>query len=323
MRQLSTLSKLLYLTYQEIQETDIKSAFSEITFEPEYKKANVKNREFQSRIRKGTTVIIKTKNELNFGRSTTFPKRNVAEVFLENGLTNLDQVMINRRSEIQQTRSNLQAYVKAIAIPRLTLNKFQRHFYFFEAVQTRSVEEITSNKLNKLQSEALTKSKSPSSVPVGPPGTGKTRTLAACAASAYKDGESVLCLGWTNVAVRRLCEEILKNVPTDDVGLIVSGEYNQYWHEHRYSHMKSNIVKNYERQIICMTTHLSFLARQMIRRISMPGEQTIVRNRALMLFDEAFQLWELNGAMTLAQSRTYDRVGLDWLEIQSSYSLMC
>ena len=71
-----------------------------------------------------------------------------------------------------------------------------------------------------------------------------------------------------------------------------------------------------------MTTHLSFLARQMIRRISMPGEQTIVRNRALMLFDEAFQLWELNGAMTLAQSRTYDRVGLDWLEIQSSYRLM-
>ena len=66
----------------------------------------------------------------------------------------------------------------------------------------------TSSTLNDLLQLAFCRSFNPISVIHGPHGTGKTRTLAAICQQAVQRGEGVLCLCWTNVAIRNLCVSV-------------------------------------------------------------------------------------------------------------------
>ena len=86
----------------------------------------------------------------------------------------------------------------------------------------------------------------------GPPGTGKTRTIAAIADVATTTKRRVLILAPTNAASRRILESI-HGTGFDDVCLIVSTEYFYEWHEGSYAgslrdlvHTKSSVSLAHE-----------------------------------------------------------------------------
>ena len=68
----------------------------------------------------------------------------------------------------------------------------------------------------------------------GPPGAGKTRTIAAEVARVVSQNERVLCLAETNTAARHMCEAIARVLPPSRVQLWVSGEFEHEWHAALY-----------------------------------------------------------------------------------------
>ena len=74
----------------------------------------------------------------------------------------------------------------------------------------------------------------------GPPGSGKTRTIAAeVVRSVHRTGKTttaqrVLCLAETNTAARHMCEAIAQFLPPSQVQLLVSNEFEYEWHSTLY-----------------------------------------------------------------------------------------
>ena len=92
----------------------------------------------------------------------------------------------------------------------------------------------------------------PLSLIQGPPGSGKTRTLAAICQHAVQNNEGVLCLAWTNVAVRNLCELLKKVLQRGVVSIKTSTEY-KCWHQAECKSLESVEAKGCEVQVLCMT----------------------------------------------------------------------
>eukprot|EP01035_Chromulina_nebulosa_P006574 gene6574-8884_t len=90
------------------------------------------------------------------------------------------------------------------------------------------------------------------SVITGPPGTGKTRTIAAIAELATSWKRRVLIMAPANAASRRILESI-EGTGFEDACLLVSQEYFYEWHQSSYE----GSVKDYvhTREYCEMTSH--------------------------------------------------------------------
>ena len=113
-----------------------------------------------------------------------------------------------------------------LAITNFTPNLFQKHWYMNKSFNMKKSQEDnfkqylpSSSNLNDLQQTAFVRSFFPISLIHGPPGTGKTRSLAAICNNAVQRGEGVLCLCWTNVAIRNLCEHLRNIFPYGTLGI--------------------------------------------------------------------------------------------------------
>ena len=181
------------------------------------------------------------------------------------------------------------------------LGRVLNHFYKIKPLTQVSLpvppsmlDLLNSTHLNSLQKLGVRQSLYPLSIVVGPPGTRKTRTLASIVCAAYLDGEGVLCLGKSNVAVRRLCQEIAKGVPRDDLGLVMSKEYYKYWHEGLYKGLKRYFVTNCKRNVLCMTTSLYISYRQKgwlpHGFVGVVDGVEVMRKRSVLVLEESSQI---------------------------------
>ena len=77
----------------------------------------------------------------------------------------------------------------------------------------------------------------------GPPGSGKTRTIAAEAVRSLirvgrgEASQRVLCLAETNTAARHMCEAIARFLPPEELQLLVSEEFEYDWHSDLYDEL--------------------------------------------------------------------------------------
>ena len=228
-------NKLLYLVYKDALETELICGFDEITVEADWKMLRVFCNDYHSRIRNKSVVNVIFNDNLVFEELTCHedPEGNVAKLILTdevdvNDLSAVRKVLLSRKKEKSMCRENLRKHVYLISQSTYELGQVLNHFYKIKPLTQVSLplppsmlDLLNSTHLNSLQKLGVRQSLYPLSIVVGPPGTGKTRTLASIVCAAYLDGEGVLCLGKSNVAVRRLCQEIAKGVPRDDLGLVV------------------------------------------------------------------------------------------------------
>ncbi|KDQ11284.1 hypothetical protein BOTBODRAFT_114634 [Botryobasidium botryosum FD-172 SS1] len=99
--------------------------------------------------------------------------------------------------------------------------------------------------LNESQARVTCALLTPDSFPAiltqGPPGSGKTRTIAAAVGEWAKDRNYVWLVAQSNVGVKRIAETLIKNEDLD-FALIVSKDFYAGWHEHLYGEMRRHII---------------------------------------------------------------------------------
>ncbi|KAL4064427.1 P-loop containing nucleoside triphosphate hydrolase protein [Scleroderma citrinum] len=76
----------------------------------------------------------------------------------------------------------------------------------------------------------------------GPPGTGKTTVIASYVLTAVGAGQTgIWLIAQSNIAVKNIAEK-LADFGLTNWKLLVSSEFYEYWHEHLYAHIHSNII---------------------------------------------------------------------------------
>ncbi|OCH91054.1 P-loop containing nucleoside triphosphate hydrolase protein [Obba rivulosa] len=101
--------------------------------------------------------------------------------------------------------------------------------------------------LNRSQAtvaEAMSSESIPLVIVHGPPGTGKTSTIAAAVQSWVANEESAptWIIAQSNVGVKNIAESLLKR--NIDFKLIVSKEFHFEWHEHLYDQLENHLVRS-------------------------------------------------------------------------------
>ncbi|TFK82323.1 P-loop containing nucleoside triphosphate hydrolase protein, partial [Polyporus arcularius HHB13444] len=76
----------------------------------------------------------------------------------------------------------------------------------------------------------------------GPPGTGKTTTIAAALEKWDRDGEPVWVIAQSNVGVKNIARTLIKYAV--DFKLIVSKEFYVEWHEHLYESIRERLIRS-------------------------------------------------------------------------------
>ncbi|KAI0090550.1 P-loop containing nucleoside triphosphate hydrolase protein [Irpex rosettiformis] len=100
-------------------------------------------------------------------------------------------------------------------------------------------------KLNESQKEVAAAMISPSHPIViahGPPGTGKTSTIAAATDYWITQGESAWIIAQSNVGVKNIARSFVDKGITD-FKIIVSKEFYVEWHEHLYVEIQENLIR--------------------------------------------------------------------------------
>ena len=223
------------------------------------------------------------------------------------------KIYVNRKKEIMMRRVLLRTYISRLASAGFRTNCYQDHLYGIKPFLMKSKHEQEfkkkmqpSRRLNKLQNNCLLRSMFPISIIHGPPGTGKTRALSVICQDAVKRGQGVICICWTNVAVRRLCEAIVDVLQADVARIVTSLEY-KCWHEAECRSLKEFEAKSYECQVLCMTVSNYLYRSQTGDSINKWGKN-LSKQREVLLLDEVSQLWEMEGAKLLNYMGAYKRV---------------
>ena len=179
--------------------------------------------DYNSRVRLNSLVKIYFGDEVIVGLCEEWDcskTGKLADIILQSPVPrrSYDKMILNRSKEMMMERVLLRHFVTSICCSNFTATTYLNHCYFFQSLMMKKEHDLVfkrkvpkCSRLNEFQQCALYKSLNPMSVIHGPPGTGKTRALAAICQQAVENGEGVLCLSWTNVAVRNICE-VLKKV---------------------------------------------------------------------------------------------------------------
>jgi len=141
------------------------------------------------------------------------------------------------------------------------------------------------------------------SLVAGPPGTGKTRTLATLARILLDQGIFVCCLTRTNVAARRIAETMVGDAASmlpNEMGLKVSREFYHEWHEDQYDELKRYKVDGFDRPLmICTIGSYQGSANRAFKRYKY----------SVFILDEASQILDLDGLQLFRHlPATIDRI---------------
>ncbi|KAG0706773.1 P-loop containing nucleoside triphosphate hydrolase protein [Suillus ampliporus] len=144
----------------------------------------------------------------------------------------------------------------------------------------------------------------------GPPGTGKTTVIASFVQTAIAGGLSGIWLvAQSNVAVKNIAEKLV-DFGLTNWKLLVSNDFYEYWHEHLYANLRSNIINSGDflkpgllqtqlKNCPVVLCTLSMLSSPTFRRM---GGFTAVPLRTLVI-DEASQI-EIGDYIPLFMSHT-------------------
>ena len=310
----------LYGMYREVRGTNLDVTWSDASVNDDGMVVKLKCDDYNSRIRKNSVVQLYTGTRVITGRCLEWDGGRLVEIHLESSLDvgAIQRITVNRREEDHLMRVLLRNYVNSLGSKSYIANRFQNHMYGFKTLGMKKEYEeeykksvSPSVRLNKLQNIAMLRSLYPISMIHGPPGTGKTRVLSEIVVNAVGKGEGVICLGWTNVSVRRLCETLRQVLPPDVLGILTSREF-KCWHKSDYEHLKDVEVKNCCHQVVCMTVANYLLQTMDATTCNMwcasKHNPTLLTQRALMLGDEASQLWEMIAVLLISRTSGYKRI---------------
>ena len=312
------LNTQMYRIYCEVRETILVVKWSNGFFEKNRTVYKVTCDEYKTRIRQNSLVRLHFSDHVIYGQCFEWDcarTGKVADIVLKKPAARgaVQKIFVNRKKEKLMRRVLLRAYISRLASSEFKTNGYQDHLYLVKPfVINDQQEEVLKKKmrasqsLNRLQNYCLLRSMFPISVIHGPPGTGKTRTFSVICQDAAERRQGVLCLCWTNVAVRRLCEAIAGLIPTDVVRIVTSREY-RCWHEAECKSLKDVEAKHYECQVLCMTVS-NYLFRSQQGGSVNKWSKGLLKQREVLLLDEASQLWEMEEAMVLNQMSTFKRV---------------
>ena len=104
----------------------------------------------------------------------------------------------------------------------------------------------------------------------------------------------MICICWTNVALRRLCEAIVDLLQSDVARIVISQEY-RCWHEAECRSLKDFEAKDCECQVLCITVSNYLYRAQQGGSVNNWGKD-LLKQREVFLLDEASQSLELQGA---------------------------
>ena len=310
----------LYGMYREVRGTNLDVTWSDASVNDDGMVVKLKCDDYNSRIRKNSVVQLYTGTRVITGRCLEWDGGRLVEIHLESSLDvgAIQRITVNRREEDHLMRVLLRNYVNSLGSKSYIGNRFQNHMYGFKTLGMKKEYEeeykksvSPSVRLNKLQNIAMLRSLYPISMIHGPPGTGKTRVLSEIVVNAVGKGEGVICLGWTNVSVRRLCETLRQVLSPDVLGILTSREF-KCWHKSDYEHLKDVEVKNCCHQVVCMTVSNYLLQTMDATTCNMwcasKHNPTLLTQRALMLGDEASQLWEMIAVLLISRTSGYKRI---------------
>ena len=315
---ISSLNMKLYSVYREIRETDLDITSSSFEFSKDGTSCMVRSADYINRVRLNSILRIYFGDDVIFGTCEEWDCSRTgkcAYVLFKSTKPNrsFDKVILNRRKEKLMRRLLFRHYVTSIASSNFSPNNFQKHCYLGKSFNMKNTDEVsfkrlvpTSSTLNDLQELAFCRSFHPISVIHGPPGTGKTRTLAAICKQAVQRGEGVLCLCWTNVAIRNLCDHLRNILPPGLLGIRISTEF-KCWHEKDCQNLKSVEAKDLEVQVLCMTVS-NYLFCTIEGESCNKWSSGMLKNRELMVLDESSQLWEMDAVFLLHRLDGYKRL---------------
>ena len=318
LKHICLLNMQMYNIYAEIRKTILEVKWSNGSLVKNGAAFKLTCDEYKTRIRQNSLVRLEFANHVIYGQCLKWDcarTGNVVEVVLDNlaagGL--VKKIFVNRKKEKMMRRVLLRTYILRLASAAFRSNCYQDHLYgikpFF--MRTKHEQEFKkkmqqSRRLNIRQNYCLLRSMFPISIIHGPPGTGKTRALSVICQDAVKRGQGVICICWTNVAVRRLCEAIVDVLQADVARIVTSLEY-KCWHEAECRSLKEFEAKSYECQVLCMTISNYLYRLQTGDSVNKWG-RNLSKQREVLLADEVSQLWEMEGAMSANYMGRYKRV---------------
>ena len=312
---ISRLNVHMYGKYREVRKTDI--ILSSVGKFKDAGTICIISHDYNSRVRLNSLVKIYFGDEVIVGLCEEWDcskTGKLADIILQSPVPrrSYDKMILNRSKEMMMERVLLRHFVTSICCSNFTATTYLNHCYFFQSLMMKKEHDLVfkqkvpkCSRLNEFQQCALYKSLNPMSVIHGPPGTGKTRALAAICQQAVENDEGVLCLSWTNVAVRNICELLKKVLLPGVVAIKTSTEY-KCWHQSECQTLKSVEAKGCEVQVLCMTM-ANYLYSTRTNDSCNKWSSDLMNNRDLIVLDEASQVWELDALMLLHRLRGYKR----------------
>ncbi|GBE88386.1 predicted protein [Sparassis crispa] len=209
------------------------------------------------------------------------------------------------------TLSILQGTSSLFQLPLVTKMFFPRSKTVKRAKQTIPVITLDKRELNRSQAEAVVRINSTHDQDMiclvhGPPGTGKTTVIAACATNPPTDRcAGIWLVAQSNVAVKNIAEK-LADVGFLDFKLLVSWDFHFDWHEHLYKQIEHNVIRSDDfADNVVGTSRLLLDSKVILCTLSMfshPRLMTAGFTRLVpvetVIIDEASQI-ELGGYMPL------------------------